>query len=199
MTFGEEQARSTSPHARGKLRILWVVSKLDWQGGIGRLAAGAARALAERGHSVHLAGPAPRGDPEPIEGVHLYPWPGGISRLNRLARLVPLQRAVRAQVIHLHSAHPHGDVLLGLRLLRRPLGSPQIFVSPHSSNRYTKRKHLVGLRIADGIVTSSQWSASQAVRAGARTDRVYVVPPGVDLPARTEDALREPAVLSRPR
>jgi glycosyltransferase involved in cell wall biosynthesis len=87
-------------------------------------------------------------------------------------------------------------VLLGLRLLRRPLGSPQIFVSPHSSNPYTKRKHLVGLRMADGIVTSSQWSASQAVRAGARTDRVYVVPPGVDLPARTEDALREPVLLS---
>jgi glycosyltransferase involved in cell wall biosynthesis len=196
MTQGVSRTRPAPSDAPEKLRILWVLSKLDWQGGIGRLAFGAARALAERGHSVHVAGPAPGGDPGPIPGVDVHPWPGRIGKLARLARLVPLQRAVRADVIHLHSAHPHGDVLLGLRLLRPLLGRPRILVSPHSSNAYTKRRHLLGLRVADGIVLSSQWSASQALRAGARAERVEVVPPGIDLPGDTDGARREPVVLS---
>ena len=50
--------------------------------------------------------------------------------------------------------------------------------------------------MADGIVTSSQWSASHVVRAGAPTDRVHVVTPGIDLPARPEDSLREPVLLT---
>ena len=45
-----------------RLRILFVLSRLEekWCGGIGRVTSASARALAKRGHSVHVAGRAPK-------------------------------------------------------------------------------------------------------------------------------------------
>ena len=112
-------ARSlTRESSDSPLRILWVASKLSWSGGVGRVLAGAPPALAARGHSMHLAGPAPEGEPAPLPGVALHPWPVRRLKLANLGRLLGLQRELRADVIHFHSALPHGELIAPLRALR---------------------------------------------------------------------------------
>jgi len=69
------------------LRILWVASKLVWDGGIGNVVARGARALAERGHPVHAAGPTPDGDPGPLAGVVVHAWRKRRMKVMQLADL----------------------------------------------------------------------------------------------------------------
>ena len=155
-----DRVRCTGAPERRSLRILWVVSKLELEGAITAAAAGAATALAARGHEAHLAGPA---DTEPMAppGVTLHRWPR-CGKLGRLRRLVQLQRRLRADVIHFHSALPHGEVILGVRALGGWLGRPRLFVTAHSSRPFPKRRARLGLRVADVVVPPSRWSARAA-------------------------------------
>ena len=183
------------------LRILWVASKLSWSGGVGRVLAGAPPALAARGNSMHLAGPAPEGEPAPLPGVALHPWPVRRLKLANLGRLIGLQRALRADVIHFHSALPHGELIAPLRALRARLGGPVVLVTPHTATRthYPKRRARWGLRAADAVVTPSVWSAEAARRARVDPSRVQVVHAGIELPEPTPFEKREPVVLSMGR
>ena len=177
------------------LRCLWVVSKLSWQGGIGRIAAGAGRALATSRHEMHIAGPIADGPPVALPEVSIHPWPKPHRKMAGLHPLFALQHAIRADVIHFHSAHGHGEAVLGLRVLRRWLGSPKLVVSAHSSRPYTKRRQRLGLRAADALVLPSHWSAGMALQAGARREAIHVVPNGVDPVERPPPEAREPVVL----
>ncbi len=181
------------------LRILWVASKLVWDGGIGNVVARGARALAERGHQIHAAGPTRDGDPGPLAGVAVHAWRKRRVKATQLIDLVPLVRSIEPDVVHFHSAMPHGEVIAGLRWLRpwrERKRAPLIAVTAHSSRPYAKRRARIGLRSADAVVVPSQWAAAHARGAGAREATVYVVPAGIDTGALPDLAEREDAILA---
>jgi glycosyltransferase involved in cell wall biosynthesis len=122
-------------------------------------------------------------------------------KLANLGRLLGLQRQLRANLVHFHSALPHGELIAPLRALRATLGGPLILVTPHTATRvhYPKRRARWGLRAADAVVTPSSWSAEAARRARVDTGRVRVVHAGIDLPEPTPVEKREPVVLSMGR
>jgi glycosyltransferase involved in cell wall biosynthesis len=133
--------------------------------------------------------------------VALHPWPVRRSKLANLGPLLTLQRELRANVIHFHSALPHGELIAPLRAFRKALGAPVLLVTPHTATRvhYPKRRARWGLRAADAVLTPSAWSAEAAQRAGADPGRVHVVHAGIDLPEPTPVEKREPVVLSMGR
>ncbi|MCX5737939.1 MAG: glycosyltransferase family 4 protein [Proteobacteria bacterium] len=181
------------------LRILWVASKLGWSGGIGNVVARGARALAERGHEVHLAGPTADGEPGPLPGVVVHAFRKRRMKVMQLVDLVPLVRGIEPDVVHFHSAMPHGDVIAGLRWLRPwrdPSRAPLIAVTAHSSRPYAKRRARIGLRAADVVVVPSQWAAAHAQGAGARAEAIHVVPAGIDTGAQPDLGARDDAVLA---
>ncbi len=180
------------------LRILWIASKLSWEGGIGRVLAGASEALVARGHEVHLAGRAPGGTPAAIPGVHLHPWPKTNLKIRLIPTLLALQRELRADVVHFHAALAHGELIGALRFARRGLGSPRIFVTPHTAARthYPKLRSRLGVRLADAVLTPSKWSAQHAITAGASAADAYEVYAGIDLPETTDFERRSPLVVA---
>jgi glycosyltransferase involved in cell wall biosynthesis len=173
------------------MKILWVASQLEGRGGIGRVVAEGARALAERGHAVHVAGPLRSGaDLAPFAGLSLDAWPPRRAKLARLLDLVPLVRRLRPDVVHLHAAAPHAGTLAALRALGRVLGAPLRVATPHSSRPRPGR----ALAAADLVVVPSAFAERLASQAGAR--RVAVVPGGVALGPEPRFDGREPAVLA---
>jgi glycosyltransferase involved in cell wall biosynthesis len=174
------------------LTILWVASELEARGGVGRVLEQGARALAARDHAVHVAGPAAE-PPGGFAGVGVHVWRERSPKLARLVDLVPLVRRLRPDVVHFHSAMPHGELIAALRLLRRG-GRPLLVATPHSSRPYAKRRAQLGLRAADRVVVASAWAAEHARAAGAR--RVDVVPAGVELGAEPDPGARDDAVLA---
>jgi glycosyltransferase involved in cell wall biosynthesis len=181
------------------LRILWVASKLCWNGGIGNVVARGARALAERGHEVHVAGPTPDGEPGPLPGVVVHAFRKRRMKVMQLVDLVPLVRGIEPDVLHFHSAMPHGDVIGGLRWLRpwrNARRAPLLAVTAHSSRPYAKRRARIGLRAADVVVMPSQWAAAHARDAGARAAAIHVVPAGIDKGAQPDLAARDDVVLA---
>lgn len=137
----------------------------------------------------------------PLPGVTLHPWPVHRLKLANLTRLIGLQRELRSNVIHFHSALPHGELIAPLRALRARLDGPTILVTPHTATRvdYPKRRARWGLRAADAVVTPSAWSAEAAGRARVDPGRVHVVHAGIDLPEPTPVEKRDPVVLSMGR
>jgi len=173
----------------------------DWAGGVGRVVAGLARALAEQGHEVHLAGRARDGQPGPLPGVTLHTLP---PRRLKLAQLPPLRRLLgrlRPQVLHFHSAVPHGAVIVPLLALRGGARVPRVVVTPYTGARadYAKRLARLALQRADAVVANSRWGAERAVRAGAAGARVHVIPAGVDAVAPGDPAARGPLVVALAR
>jgi glycosyltransferase involved in cell wall biosynthesis len=191
------------PRDEGALRILFVLSTLerDWTGGIGRVAAGMAQALAERGHRVTLAGPAPDGSPGPVAGCVLAVWPPVRSKLGRLPHLLALQWRERAQLIHFHSARPPGALVVPFSVLRPWLGRPGIALSPYTGTRAHHRKPLSALAFAraDAIIPNSRWSAERVIGLGIDPARVRVVPPGVAVGSAPDASGREPMVTALAR
>jgi glycosyltransferase involved in cell wall biosynthesis len=181
-----------------RLRILWVVSKLTWSGGIGRVVAEGAHALAARGHELHVAGPAPDGAPPPLDRVTAHAWARPRWSFQNIAPLLRLQRSLRAHVIHFHSAVPHGELICAMLSLRRWLGAPRIFVSPHTSGRadYPRWRSRLGLRAADAVIAPSRWSADRAIAAGASASATHVVRAGIAPFEGLADTAREPVVLT---
>lgn len=177
------------------------MSKLKAGGGIGRVVFGAAHALAQRGYEVHVAGPAPDPVPEALGSVRLHPWPKPRLSVQQVPDLIKLQRRLRADVVHFHSAQPHGEMISVLLGLRPVLGSPRLCLSPYTSARshYPKRRGRVGLRAVDAVVCNSQWSADRAIRAGARAKATHVVHAGIDLPGTVPESKREPIVVALAR
>lgn len=181
------------------LCILWVASKLAWDGGIGNVVARGTRALAARGHQVHVAGPTPEGDPGPLAGVAVHTWRKRRMKVMQLADLLPLVRRIEPDVVHFHAAMPHGDVIAGLRWLRpwRDRESPPLIaVTAHSSRPYAKRRARIGLRAADVVIVPSQWAAAHARDAGARAAAIQVVPAGIDAGALPDLMARDDAILA---
>jgi glycosyltransferase involved in cell wall biosynthesis len=180
-----------------ELTILFVASQLAWRGGIGRVVAGGAAALAARGHRVHAAGPAPGGAPPRLPGVELHPWRKRSQKILQGIDLAPLVRRLAPDVVHFHAAMPHGEVIAALRVLRAGAPRPLLVATPHSSRPYARRRARLGLRAADRVAAPSAWAAAHAQAAGARVDAITVVPAGIELPpAPAPPEARELAVLA---
>jgi glycosyltransferase involved in cell wall biosynthesis len=172
--------------------VLQVASQLEGRGGIGRVVAGGSRALAARGIAVHVAGPRADDDDLAAFGdLPLHILPKRRTKILALVDLVPLVRRLRPQVVHFHSAMPHGEVIAALRLLR---AAPVVVVTPHSSRPYAKRRARLGVRAADLVVAPSDWAAMHARAAGAR--RVEVSHPGIDAGTEPDLDERDPTVLA---
>jgi glycosyltransferase involved in cell wall biosynthesis len=177
-----------------RLRVLFVAAELEARGGVGRVVSGGARALAARGHDVHVAGPAAEGDGAAgFAGVAVHAWRRRAQKLAQLADLLPLLRRFAPDVVHFHAARPHGEVIAALRALRFATGSPLLVVTPHSGRPFAKRRARLGLRAADLVVVPSAWLAERVRAAGA--SRVAIIAAGVD-PAPPSEIGREPAVLA---
>lgn len=175
------------------MRILWVASQLEGSGGIGRVVSAGARALAARGHDVHVAGPVVSDDLAPFEGVVLHAWPQHFPRLARVLHFVPMLRRIAPDVVHFHAALPHDELLLPARAFRRAFGNPLLVATPHSSRRYRHYRTRLGVRLADLVIVPSEWAATRPREAGAR--RIAIVPGGVTLGPAPRFDDREPVVL----
>ncbi|MDH3687300.1 MAG: glycosyltransferase family 4 protein [Myxococcales bacterium] len=182
-----------------RLRILWVASELEprWSGGIGRLIAGHTRALAARGHDVHLAGRARGGEPGALEGVTLHAWPDRSAKVLQLGPLVALQRELRADVVHFFSSLPHGALIVPFLALRPLLGRPKVVITAQTGTRadYPKLLGRVAVRRADAFHAASIWSGERAIAAGADPSRVHVVWNGIPSIPEVDDGARRPIVL----
>ena len=182
-----------------RLRILWVASELEpqWSGGIGRLIAGHTRALAARGHEVHLAGRARDGEPGPLEGVTLHPWPARSTKALQLGPLVALQRRLGADVVHFFSSLPHGALIVPFLALRPLLGRPKVVITAQTGTRadYPKLLGRIAVRRADAFHAASIWSGERAIDAGADPSRVHVVWNGIPVVADVDDGARQSIVL----
>lgn len=181
------------------LRILWVASELEphWSGGIGRLIAGHTRALAARGHEVHLAGRARDGDPGALAGVTLHSWPDRSVKLRQLVPLVTLGRELRPDVVHFFSSLPHGALIVPFLALRPLLGRPKVVITAQTGTRadYPKRLGRLALRHADAFHAASIWSGDRAIDAGVDPSRVHVVWNGIPSVPEIDDGARKPVVL----
>jgi glycosyltransferase involved in cell wall biosynthesis len=179
------------------MRILWVASQLGWEGGIGRVVAGATCALAARGNEVWLAGASKDGKPEPLEGVDVQAWPRPRWKAAHLPSLLALVRRVKPHVIHFHAATAQGELIAPLIAARGCFGWPVVFVTPHTGNRAhpPRRRVRLGIRAADGVIATSRWGGELAVAAGARRDRVTVAHAGIDLPPEPTFDARRPEIL----
>jgi len=176
------------------VRILWIASRLEGRGGIGRVVAAGARALADRGHDVRVAGPIASADTTPFGDVSLHRLPARRSRLAHAFDLLPLVASFRPDVVHFHAAGVHVEPIAALRLRRAGGDRPLLVATPHSSRPFAKRRARLALRAADLVLAPSEWAGEQARDGGAR--RVAVVHAGVDVgPAPDLDA-REPIVLA---
>jgi glycosyltransferase involved in cell wall biosynthesis len=179
------------------MRILWVASQLGWEGGIGRVVAGATQALAVRGHEVWVAGMSKDGTPPPLEGVCVQAWSRRRWKAAQLPRLLALVQRTQPHVIHFHAATAHGELIAPLIASRGCFGWPVVFVTPHTGNRahHPKRRVRLGIRAANGVIATSRWSGEHAVAAGARRDRVTVAHAGIDLPPEPDFAARRAEIL----
>ena len=88
------------------LTVLQVASQLEGRGGIGRVVAGGARALAARGLDVHVAGPRADADLTAFGDLPLHVLPQRGLKASQLVDLVPLVRGLEPDVVHFHSAMP---------------------------------------------------------------------------------------------
>jgi glycosyltransferase involved in cell wall biosynthesis len=174
------------------MRILWVASHLEGRGGIGHVVASGARALAARGHEVHVAGPASAGDRAAFEGLAAHAWPRHGPRIARLPALLALARRLAPDVVHFHAARPHPEWIGAARLLRGAIGRPLLALTPHGSRPWPRRARLA-VRSADLVVVPSAWAAEAPRAAGARS--IEVAPGGVAIGAAPDLDARDPAVL----
>jgi len=146
---------------------------------------------------VCVAGPRGSALHAPVSGVEVVPWKRRGLKLLDVGPLHAIVRERAPDIVHFHSALPHGEVIAGLRALRRR-GSPALIVSAHTGNRasYPKRRARLGLRAADRVVLPSEWSAQHARAAGADPARTRVVYAGIRVPPESSSTLREPVVLA---
>lgn len=181
------------------LRILWVVSKFqqNWIGGIGRIVEEGSAALVARGHEVHVAGTAPSGQPGDLRAAMGHPWPARRWKFQQIIPLLSLIREIQPDVVHFHSAAPHGAVVLPLLMWRRRRSFPAVILTPYSAPRAEHPNALsrLSLRYADGVIVSSHWLAKKCRSFVRDPSFLQAVFAGVDSPTNLTDA-RQPFIFS---
>jgi glycosyltransferase involved in cell wall biosynthesis len=123
--------------------------------------------------------------------------------------LVPLVRELRPAVLHVHSGHRGGELVLVALALRQRFGIPVVyevrglFESSWTPDlRYAEHAEFFGRRLAqetrllrdvDGVIAISQALADDFVARGISRDKITIVPNGID-PATLDVQERDPAL-----
>jgi glycosyltransferase involved in cell wall biosynthesis len=123
--------------------------------------------------------------------------------------LVPLVRELRPAVLHVHSGHRGGELVLVALALRARFGIPVVyevrglFESSWTPDlRYAEHAEFFGRRLAqetrllrdvDGVIAISQALADDFVARGISRDKITIVPNGID-PAALDVQERDPAL-----
>jgi glycosyltransferase involved in cell wall biosynthesis len=123
--------------------------------------------------------------------------------------LVPLVREIRPAVLHVHSGHRGGELVLVALALRQRFGIPVVyevrglFESSWTPDlRYAEHAEFFGRRLAqetrllrdvDGVIAISQALADDFVARGVPRDKITIVPNGCD-PAALDVQERDPAL-----
>ncbi len=182
------------------LRILWVVSRFqqDWTGGVGRIVAEACTTMSKRGHEVHVAGSVHADNPGSIESVTTHIWPKRKHKIDQVAPLLRLVKELKPDLIHFHSAAPHGPVILPFLAWRGRDPLPAVVLTPHSAPRAQNPRFLSkkAIQYADGVIACSRWSAELAVRYAKDPSRVRFIPHGIHLPSLDASEDRQPFIFS---
>jgi glycosyltransferase involved in cell wall biosynthesis len=126
--------------------------------------------------------------------------------------LVPLVRELRPAVLHVHSGHRGGELVLVALALRRRFGIPVVyevrglFESTWTPDlRYAEHGEFFARRLAqetrllrdvDGVIAISEALADDFVARGIPRDKITVVPNGID-PAALDVAQRDPELRAR--
>lgn len=126
--------------------------------------------------------------------------------------LVPLVRELRPAILHVHSGHRGGELVLVALALRKRFGIPVVyevrglFESTWTPDlRYAEHAEFFArrlgqetrlLREVDGVIAISQALADDFVGRGISRDKITIVPNGID-PAALDVAERDPALRER--
>jgi len=179
------------------MRILMVSPKYPFPvvGGLERQAHELAKALVQRGHSVHVVSSrfdSRQNEVEIIDGIQVHRVPWNESRLVRFVflpfRLVRLLVQVRAQVdlIHVHNISWFGAFIT---LLARALGKPVITKLPNIGDLGipAMRRHPLGLlhvallKMSDSIIAMTPESMSELASIHYPLAQVLKVMNGIPL------------------
>jgi glycosyltransferase involved in cell wall biosynthesis len=178
---------------------------------------GLCKALAERGHEVTVFTTNVDGDGEldvpegisvPLDGVHVYYFP---STFRRLYRSPAMRRALGAHVPKVDLVHSHAVFLwpgVAAAGAARKHGKPYV-ISPRgmlvpelirARSRMAKTLWLKlverrALARASAIHYTSQLEADDARRTGLPLAAPFVVPNGIDLPAKRQERRDENTLL----
>jgi glycosyltransferase involved in cell wall biosynthesis len=175
------------------LRIAHVTATFPpYYGGTGNVSYHSARALAARGHEVHVltaAWPGPRDDPPGVQVHRLRP----MAQIGNALVLPGLVRQLRGfDVVHLH--HPFiggGDLAAGLSWLRRmplvltyhnDLRAPGLRGALFAAYERTTTRGILASARRIGVVSVDHAAASPLLRSlvQARSERLIELPNGVD-------------------
>ena len=126
--------------------------------------------------------------------------------------LVPLVRELRPAIVHVHSGHRGGELVLVALALRNRLGIPVVYevrglfeATWTPDVRYAEHAEFYARRLAqetrllrdvDGVIAISQALADDFVARGISRDKITIVPNGID-PAALDVAERDPALRER--
>jgi glycosyltransferase involved in cell wall biosynthesis len=201
------QQYARSPHNRG-VRVLHLTDRLTDRGGAHRHLLSITRALAERGHDVHIAAGAVDRLTEDVPAT-IHELPGLESRTARPMALDPLLDRLDADVIHVHT------VVNPFALQRAAVRGAVFTVQDHRSfcparGKWTAKGEVCGVALAPtacgdcfddrayqdemmaltqarllairtaSVIVLSEYMRRELVLAGLSAERITVVPPFVD-------------------
>jgi len=152
------------------------------RGGIENLMGSLCEELRKK-HAVHVTTAHASDSTADENGIHRAPWPGllafAVYALWRGAIILARDREIR--VVFGGSALVTPLVLILARVFRR-----RVVVLTHGldvvhQNFFYQLLCVRWLKFCDRVVANSHYTASLAEQKGARPERVWVIPPGVDL------------------
>ena len=214
---GMPQQYASWPHNPG-VRVLHLTDRLTDRGGAHRYLLSITRALAERGHDVHIAAGAACGLTEEVPAT-IHELPGLESRTARSVALDPLLDRLGPDVLHVHT-------VVNPIVLQQAAARGAVFtVQDHRSfcparGKWTAKGEVCGVALAPAacgdcfddrayydemmaltqarllaiqgasLIVLSEYMRGELVRAGLAAERIAVVPPFVDF--GTDGASAEP-------
>ena len=179
-----------------------VVTKLGWPREAGLATVPELELL--DGFEQHYLDRGPGYDPRAL--------PADVALQDLAEALVPVVERLRPAILHVHSGHRGGELVLPALALRRRFGIPVVYevrglfeASWTSDDRYAEQGELFHRRLAfesrllgevDGVLAISEALIDDFVARGIARDRITLIPNGID-PAAFEAVARDPAMTSQ--
>jgi glycosyltransferase involved in cell wall biosynthesis len=172
--------------ARGTGLEPLVVTKIGWPREVG--ARDIQRSVTFEGFEQHYLDRGPDYEPRSL--------PADVALRDVAEDLLPVVRELRPAILHVHSGHRGGELVLPALALRRRLGIPVVYEvrgvfesSWTADTRYAERAELYHRRLAqetrllndvDGILAISEALVDEFVARGIPAEKVGLLPNGID-------------------